>query len=71
MPVARCGAQYRVDDCALAFRSGLDGFMDRGMFSRLGDEELIQAKMQKIAKIDIQVCPSKRANPKVEQREVS
>jgi len=45
--------------------------MDRGMFSRLGDEELIQAKMQKIAKIDIQVCPSKRANPKVEQREVS
>jgi hypothetical protein len=44
---------------------------DRGMFSRLGDEELIQAKMQKIARIDIQVCPSKRANPKVEQREVS
>ena len=41
------------------------------MFSRLGDEELIQAKMQKIAKIDIQMCPSKRANPKVEQREVS
>ena len=71
MPVARCGAQYCVDDCALAFRSGLDDFMDRGMFSRLGDEELIQAKMQKIARIDIQVCPSKRANPKVEQREVS
>ena len=45
--------------------------MHCGMFSRLGDEELIQAKMQKIAKIDIQVCPSKRANPKVEQREVS
>jgi len=45
--------------------------MHCGMFSRLGDEELIKTESKKIAKIDIYVCASKRADPKVEQRQVS
>jgi len=45
--------------------------MHCGMFSRLGDEELIKTESKKIAKIDIYVCASKRADPKIEQHQVS
>ena len=55
----------------LTFRRKLNGFMNRRMFRRLGDEELIQAKTQKISKIDIYVCASERADPKVEEGQVS
>ncbi len=45
--------------------------MHCGMFSRLGDEELIKTESKKIAKIDIYVCASKRGDPKIEQHQVS
>jgi len=43
----------------------------RGVFRRLGDEELIKTQTQKIAKIDIYVRTSKRSNPKIEERKIS
>jgi hypothetical protein len=59
LPAARCGAQHRIDDGALGFRSDLYHFVNGSVFRRLGDEYLIQAQAQKIAKIDIHVPPSK------------
>jgi hypothetical protein len=71
LPSARGGAQDRIDDGALAFRSDLDRFVDGSVFRRLGDEYLIKAQAQKIAKIDIYVSASERSDPKIEQGEVS
>jgi hypothetical protein len=68
LPVARGGAQYRIDDPALVFRSQLNRFMHRGMFSYFGDEELIQTEVKNIAKIDTYPRRTKDTDPKVEQR---
>jgi hypothetical protein len=65
------GTQQRVDDRALSLRSELDCFIHCGVLRRFRDEELIETKAQKIAKIDIYVRTSKRSNPKVEERKIS
>ena len=71
LPAARGGAQHRVDDGTLAFRSDLYRFVNGGVFRRLGDKYLIKAKAQKVAKIDIYVSASEQPDPKVEQGNVS
>ena len=71
LPSARGGAQHRIDDSALAFRSDLDRFVNGSMFRRLGDKYLIKTQAQKIAKIDIYVSAPNLADPKIEEGEVS
>ena len=71
LPSARGGAQHRIDDSALAFRSDLDRFVNGSVFRRLSDKYLIKTQAQKIAKIDIYVSASNFADPKIEQGEVS
>jgi hypothetical protein len=69
--VARGGTEDCIDNGALAFRSDLDRFVNGSVFRRLGDEYLIEAQAQEVAKIDIYVPASERSDPKVEQGEVS
>ena len=45
--------------------------MHRSMFSCFGDEELIQAQTQKVAKIEIDPRGAQDIDPKVEERQVS
>src|SRR5205085_12504983 len=68
---ARSQAQQRIKDGALLFRSDLDCFVNSSVFRRFGNEYLIKAQTQKVAKIDIYVPASNFADPKVEQSEVS
>jgi len=65
------GAQDRIYDSALAFRSEFNRLMDRRVFGRFSDEELIQAEMQQIAKIGVHSAASKVADPKIEQAYIS
>ncbi len=45
--------------------------MNGCVFRRFGNEELINSKPQKIAKIDIDVCWANLADPEIEQADVS
>ena len=71
LPVTHGRTKDCIDDGALAFRSGLDCFVNGSVFRRLGDEYLIEAQPQKVAKIDIYMPASERSDPKVEQGEDS
>ena len=71
LPAAGGGAEDRIDDGALFFWSDLNRFVNGSVFRRLGDEYLIKAKSQKVAKIDTYMSASERSNPKIEQGEVS
>jgi hypothetical protein len=55
----------------MAFRREINRFMNRGVLSGFGDEKLVQAQAQEIAKIDIYALGPKFADPKIEQRQVS
>jgi len=70
-PAACGGAKNRIDDGTLFFWSDLNRFVNGGVFRRPGDEYLIKAEPQKIAKVDIYMAASERSNPKIEQGEVS
>lgn len=69
--VACRGPKNRIDDGALFFLSDFNRFENGGVFRGLGDEYLVKAQPQKIAKVDIYVSASERSNPEIEQNEVS
>jgi len=65
--VARSGAQYRIDDRMLAFWRQVDRFVNRRMFGRLCDKQLIETDAQNVAKIDVHASVSKLVDPKVQE----
>ena len=63
----RC-SQDGVDQTSLRFATGKrDCFIDRGMFRRSQEEELIQTKPENIAKLDLNVRAPQTTDPKIEQ----